>query len=550
MLRKKVLIITVLVLAAVIALPLLYYFLTRPPVPPVPPKVAILEAIILKNYYVDATSGNDNYDGTAASYDGTHGPWKTFANIKGTGPLSPVQFNAGDKILLKRGETWNEKLTLPVDGAITSGSITYITIRDYGDPALPKPKIIGDGWDFGIYLDRNFIYLKNLNVTYINNGFSQGAVVGKGIGIAPSADPDSQVIDRNLVIDSCDVSNCPQSGISLWQRGYILISGSSLQGSIIPSICLLLFFGDGSGSSPEGGVTAPPPSSPNILTDALNGPPSKYHSNISSNGVNGIEAFGDSVKINNCYIHDNNQNGIYLEGHYAQIQSNLVEKNGRDPSLTNLDHNVYLWGNNGTVTGNTLQNANNGTGFRYSGSGLQFTNNKLIDNHKHGIGLWSNDAVNVCGNNTIANNIIYVKRFSDVPYGNMAISVGHDPGVSLFAYTNISYNVFKGQNETQAGGIALQPCDHVSIHHNNFTNLRGPIIQIERFGSNWNWETWTSELSFVSDWNNFYYIDPYYPWFDDGLGCFDWTCWQAQYDPNSTVILGEYNPNPPLPPSP
>ena len=104
----------------------------------------------------------------------------------------------------------------------------------------------------------------------------------------------------------------------------------------------------------------------------------------------------------------------------------------------------------------------------------------------------------------ISNNIIFVKRFSDVPDGNMAISLGHNPSASLLSYTSITYNIIKGQNETQAGGIALQPSDHVSIQHNKFTNLRGPIIQIERSSSTWSWPNWTSELSFSSDWNSFY----------------------------------------------
>ena len=545
MLRKKVLIISVSVLITFVLLPLVYHILASPPVPL---KVAVLEEVIPKNYYVDATSGNDSYDGLAPSYGGTHGPWKTFANLKGTGPWSPVQFNAGDNIFLKRGETWNEKLTFASDGAMTSGLITYIIIRDYGDLALPKPKINGDGLDFGIYLDRNFVYLKNINVTYINHGFAQGAVVGKGIGIGPSAAPNLEVIDRNLVIDSCDVSNCPQSGISLWQRGHILITGS--RGSTTPIIYLLLLGDDEPESSQGGGVSAPPPSFPEVSAKAASSYPSKYSSKIFSNGANGIEAFGDAVKIAKCYIHDNNRNGIYYQGHYAQIKFNLIERNGRDPSQTNLDHNIYLWGNNGTVIDNIIQYANNGIGFRYSGSGLQFTNNKVIDNHHHGIGLWNEDYENVNSNNTISDNIIYVKRFDDVSDGNMAISLGYNAASGLFSHTNIINNVFKGQNEAQAGGIAVQPCDQTIIQHNIFTNLRGPIIQLERSGPDWDWQNWTAELSFSSDWNKFYYTDPYYPWFDDGLGCFAWTCWQTQYDPHSPVIQGEYDPDSPLPPSP
>lgn len=74
-------------------------------------------------YYVDATSGSDNYDGRYASYQGgSNGPWKTMTHVEGT------NFSNGDIILLKRGQVWHEDLVISSSG---------ITIDAYGTGAKP-----------------------------------------------------------------------------------------------------------------------------------------------------------------------------------------------------------------------------------------------------------------------------------------------------------------------------------------------------------------------------------------------------------------------------
>jgi hypothetical protein len=55
-------------------------------------------------YYVSQSSGNDSWTGQAAAPEGAKGPWKTLAKA------STVDYVAGDRILLKCGDTWNEEL--------------------------------------------------------------------------------------------------------------------------------------------------------------------------------------------------------------------------------------------------------------------------------------------------------------------------------------------------------------------------------------------------------------------------------------------------------
>ncbi|PYX28952.1 MAG: hypothetical protein DMG80_15545 [Acidobacteria bacterium] len=57
-------------------------------------------------FYVDATAGNDTNDGLSQAT-----AWKTVAKVNG------ATFAAGDQILFKRGQVWNESLVPPSSGA-------------------------------------------------------------------------------------------------------------------------------------------------------------------------------------------------------------------------------------------------------------------------------------------------------------------------------------------------------------------------------------------------------------------------------------------------
>jgi len=74
-------------------------------------------------YYVDATGGEDSNPGTAID-----NAWQTVSEVNGS------SFAAGDSILFKRGDTWDETLTVPSSG--TEGSPIYF--GDYGSGVYPK----------------------------------------------------------------------------------------------------------------------------------------------------------------------------------------------------------------------------------------------------------------------------------------------------------------------------------------------------------------------------------------------------------------------------
>jgi len=74
------------------------------------------------NFYVDATLGDDDDDGTIGE------PWQTIAKVNAS------SFSAGASILFKKGETWREQLTVPSSGSDGQP----VTFGAYGNGDAPK----------------------------------------------------------------------------------------------------------------------------------------------------------------------------------------------------------------------------------------------------------------------------------------------------------------------------------------------------------------------------------------------------------------------------
>ena len=83
----------------------------------------ISSAFTPSNTYYVSNTGNDASAGTSENT-----AWQTLSKVNAT------SFNPGDQILLKKGDTWRETLTVPSSG--TSNS--YITFGSYGTGNIPK----------------------------------------------------------------------------------------------------------------------------------------------------------------------------------------------------------------------------------------------------------------------------------------------------------------------------------------------------------------------------------------------------------------------------
>lgn len=80
-----------------------------------------------------SNAGNDAWDGLAATRKAGHGPWRSLARVAG------AQLQAGDRVLLRCGDTWREQLKLGMSGTPAAP----ITLGSYGTGN--RPAILGPG---------------------------------------------------------------------------------------------------------------------------------------------------------------------------------------------------------------------------------------------------------------------------------------------------------------------------------------------------------------------------------------------------------------------
>ena len=188
-------------------------------------------------YYLDATLGDDAQDGRSVS-----SAWKTLAAIKG------VDFNPGDRILLKRGEVFEGVLDFSGHG----NSAQAIVIGAYGEgnerPVISAP----DSSLFAIRIfNSEYVTLQNLEVINhgsadlaartgvkvesMNYGVSKGITLkdlfihdvngvvtkwdggGSGILVVNGGDQLVSTFD-SLTIEYCHIKNCQRNAM-IW-AGY------------------------------------------------------------------------------------------------------------------------------------------------------------------------------------------------------------------------------------------------------------------------------------------------------------------------------------------
>ncbi|MBQ2945639.1 MAG: hypothetical protein IJD95_03635 [Clostridia bacterium] len=131
-------------------------------------------------YYISSSEGNDENKGTSAK-----SPWKSFANI------NAMRLKPGDKVLLKRGDVWNERMYIRGTGAKNA----WVKISNYGDKndELPVISLNNDKHDIAIVVtdynkDKkgkeqetiNYIHIDGLDVRNTYLGIYFRFIVTKG----------------------------------------------------------------------------------------------------------------------------------------------------------------------------------------------------------------------------------------------------------------------------------------------------------------------------------------------------------------------------------
>ena len=139
-------------------------------------------------YYISSSIGSDENDGLSEAT-----PWKSFAHIEN------IDLKPGDRVLLRRGDIWHERLTVRGSGRKDA----WIFVGSYGDTADPKPEIslqnrkddiallatdisVGGQNGFGL----NYIWIDDLHVSHTLLGiyFRYDSSVGnKGVRVTNCA---------------------------------------------------------------------------------------------------------------------------------------------------------------------------------------------------------------------------------------------------------------------------------------------------------------------------------------------------------------------------
>jgi hypothetical protein len=114
-------------------------------------------------YYVDASGGIDGNDGLSAA-----SAWKTIAKVNG------ATLAAGDQVLFKRGETWNESLVPPASGM--SGS--PISFDAYGTGEAPTITGALNLPDVAWTQDSTYVWKATVPATGMNYVLFKGSVWG------------------------------------------------------------------------------------------------------------------------------------------------------------------------------------------------------------------------------------------------------------------------------------------------------------------------------------------------------------------------------------
>lgn len=154
------------------------------------------------NYYVDFIGGSNSAAGTSSTT-----AWKNLWKV------NLASFSPGDYILLKRGSSWNEKLTIPSAG--TSG--LPITVDAYGSGA--NPIIDGTGYTLSsgtglVTINQSYITLNNIEIR--KSQLDGVNVTADGFSISGSSIHDNQL-----------------NGIATWNASKILMRSSSMYNNSI-----------------------------------------------------------------------------------------------------------------------------------------------------------------------------------------------------------------------------------------------------------------------------------------------------------------------------
>lgn len=473
-------------------------------------------------YYVDSVGGNNSNSGTS-----TESPWQTISKVNSTA-LSP-----GDQVLLKKGDSWREQLTMHYSG--TSGN--PISFGAYGSGA--NPLLIGADVETGFTLDSGSIYKKTGftynprqvfqdNVRLITKSSKAAMVAGSFfwdsgtqtvyIWTTDSADPSTHTIEVStrfrgidfngqsyITVDSIDTTKTIQTGyewgittgennisvsnaVSSWngQRGFRI--GSTTYGVLVGDNNVIsdsvahdnISEGFWIGGGTNNGC---------IRCEVYNGGKDNTSKGYNTGDIGGILVGADAVNnfVKDSYIHDVYKGYVLMVEHENHadvtkptgtiISGNVIVNNVADLSTT-----VEEEGENSVYSNNVIYTSGSGSGDLIAmqtqgGTATGSVSPKFYNNTLYmGSTNYGNlvDLMNV-SDPVFKNNILYEPAGTD---GNI-ISVGAD-------------------GDTNYNGLSDSVTGTITSDYNDFFNDRNDYNYYYKGGYYLNLSEWQTVTSLDS----------------------------------------------------
>jgi len=250
--------------------------------------VLLVGNVYARSYYVDATNGNDSWQGNI-----TH-PWKTIYHVTDYG--NSYNFNIGDDIFFKRGEVFSDYRVFIHHGGNSTDRAIF---GAYGEGDKPRFKYNYSPVLGGFELaepNLSYITIQDIKIEELND--SQGVVfyednasnvVISGVEIDGNSNKNGILLYKinNYVVENCVLQNIASSGIVIYGS-----ENYSIRNGIIRNNSIDRIFG-------EDGIT------------------------IHKDG-DGWEA-GPNHTVTNNYVSSANENGFdFTSGEYILVENNTA----------------------------------------------------------------------------------------------------------------------------------------------------------------------------------------------------------------------------------
>jgi parallel beta-helix repeat protein len=170
------------------------------------------------------------------------------------------------------------------------------------------------------------------------------------------------------------------------------------------------------------------------------------------------------VRIENCYVQNNNSYGIYLYSSNNIITGNTVQ---------NSNYGIYLNSSaNNTITGNTVQNNSDYGIYLYSSNNNSITGNTVQNNGSQGISLGASSNNTVTGN-TVQNNGsygIYLDASSNNTITGNTVQNNSSSGIYLYSSSNNNTVTGNTVQNNSSSGIYLRSSSNNTVTGNTVQN--------------------------------------------------------------------------------